>query len=194
MSAIRKFLTLFFLCFFIISLAADPPKTRTRETDYVTVKKSLVPGAGEGVFAKKKISKGMLIGYYLGEFLSMEEARVLYKKNEHHYFFGTPECAKKPETPYIDGDREHYVSKVNFAPAKMNGKEVNFINVYFKKFCQDPYVRLFAARNIEPGEELYVSYGSDYEYFFMKEPDVIQFFLDKAKMKMENIEEFSFDP
>jgi hypothetical protein len=178
----------------IILLTAEPPKTQTRDTEFVTVKQSLVPGAGEGVFAKKRIPKGTLIGYYLGTYLSMDEARTLYKQNEHHYFFGMPECAKKPETPYIDGNREHYVSKVNFAPARMNGTEVYFINVYFKKFCQDPYVRLFAARTIEAGEELYVSYGGDYEYFFMKFPAVIQHFLDKAKMTMENIEDFTFEP
>jgi len=194
MKLIPSFVNIFLLSFFIISLSAEPPRTRTRETEYVIVKPSLIPKAGEGVFAKKKIPKGMLIGYYIGEFLTMEKARELYKKNEHHYFFGTPECAKKPETPYIDGDRDHYVSKVNFAPSKINGQEVDMINVYFKKFCKEPYVRLFALRDIEAGEELYVSYGSDYEYFFMKFPEVIQFFLDKAKIKMENLEEFTFEP
>jgi SET domain-containing protein len=188
----RFFLIVFFvLCFPILT---EPPLQPTRETAFVIVKPSLIPHSGEGVFAKKKIPQGMLIGSYLGTYLTMEEARELYKKNEHHYFFGTPECAKKTDTPYIDGIREHYTSKVNFAPQKINGKEIHLINVHFKKFCKEPYVRLFASRDIEPGEELYVSYGPDYEYFFMKDPEVIQFFLNKADLKLEKLEDFQFEP
>lgn len=190
---LQKIITLI-ACFLFFPLLSEPPKQPTRETEYVIVKSSLIPNAGEGVFAKKKIPKGMLIGYYLGTYLTMEEARELYKKNEHHYFFGTPECANKPETPYIDGIRDHYTSKVNFAPNKINGKEANLINVHFKKFCKEPLVRLFASRDILPGEELYVSYGSDYEYFFMNDPAVRKFFLEKSGIKLDSLEDFQFEP
>ncbi len=188
-----KYILIFFI-FVSFPTFSEPPKQPTRETEYVVVKTSFIPHAGEGVFAKKKIPKGMLIGYYLGKYLTMEEARDLYKKNEHHYFFGTPECAQKSETPYIDGNREHYTSKVNFAPSKINGKELHLINVYFKKFCKEPFVRLFASRDIQEGEELYVSYGSEYEYFFMKDPEVRKFFLEKAGIELDNLENFEFEP
>jgi SET domain-containing protein len=185
-------LSLFFIFPLFSDKLVETYLTSSRETEYIEVKTSNIPGAGEGAFAKKKIPKDTLLGYYLNKPISMEEARKLYKEKKHYYFFGTPECANIPETPYLDGDPAHYVSKVNFAPSQINGKETKLINVYFKKFCEIPYIRLFSSREIQKGEELYVSYGDGYEYEFMENEEVQNFFLKITKIP--KADKFTFKP
>lgn len=192
-SFISIFLVYFLFPYFLFAeKIIESYLTSSRETEYVTVKTSNIPGAGEGAFAKKKIPKGTLLGYYLHNAISMEEAKRLYKLKKHYYFFGAPDCANIPETPYLDGDPNHYVSKVNFAPSEINGVETNLTNVYFQKFCEEPYIRLFAARDIKVGEELYVSYGDGYEYEFMEYESVQEYFLKITKIKKK--EKFTFKP
>jgi hypothetical protein len=70
-----------------------------------------------------------------------------------------------------------YVSKVNYAPRTINRQPTRLQNVIFRNFCTQPYVRLFATRDIEADEELYVDYGPDYDYVFMALPTVQDYFL-----------------
>jgi hypothetical protein len=47
----------------------------------------------------------------------------------------------------------------------------------FATACKEPFVRLYAKRDIAAGEELYVDYGPYYDYHFMQQPEVQQHFL-----------------
>ncbi|HNO26792.1 MAG TPA: SET domain-containing protein-lysine N-methyltransferase, partial [Leptospiraceae bacterium] len=82
--------------------------------------------------------------------------------------------------------------KVNFAPKKINDTDTNLQNVHFKKFCDEPYIRLYASRDISVGEELYVSYGDEYEYDFMNYKEVQDFFLKKTGIKKKDT--FTYKP
>lgn len=158
----------------------------------VEIKKSLIPGAGEGLFAKVDILKNTQIGIYVGKKITRDEYSVLYKNKKHHYVFLIKECAKETKTPYIDGDRTHFVSKVNFGPSTIYGIDAYIQNVRFKRYCKEPYVRLFASRDIKKGEELYVSYGDIYEYDFMEKKEVQDFFLKISGIERKPDEKFTF--
>lgn len=181
-----------FLILIVACATTAEEKLEVPAKNSVEVRKSDIPGAGMGVFAVKDIPEGTLIGPYHGKKITKEKAWELYQKKQHHYFFHVPECSGHKDTPYMDGDREHYISKVNFAPKKINDTDTNLQNVHFKKFCDEPYIRLYASRDISAGEELYVSYGDEYEYDFMNYKEVQDFFMKKTGIKKK--ETFSFKP
>jgi SET domain-containing protein len=187
----KHFIILLFICFtsFQSSISSDEKKS---EDGLVSIKPSQIPGAGLGLYAEKDISKDTMITPYLGKKVTREEYNSIHAKKEHWYMFTMPECANEPNFPYIDGDREHFASKVNFAPSEINGKQTNLQNVHFLKHCEEPYVRLYASRNIKKGEELFVSYGGIYDYHFMQFKDVQDFFLKKTGIKLKPNEKFTF--
>ena len=163
------------------------------DNEFVTIQPSHIPGAGMGLFAAKDIPKDTMVTHYEGQKITRKEYNALHAKSEHWYMFTMPECANQPNFPYLDGNRDHYGSKVNFAPSKINGKPTNLQNVHFLKHCEEPYIRLYATRDIKKGEELYVSYGGIYNYHFMQFPDVQEFFLKKTGIKLKAGDRFTFE-
>lgn len=151
-------------------------KPRKRETtphpEMVEVRQSLIPGAGEGLFAKVDIPDGTYIGSYAGRLVTPEESDAMQGTKEGEYLFFLPACANDEAHDSIAGDMEDYISKVNYAPATINRQPTYLQNVTFENFCEPPYVRLFAMRKIDANEELYVDYGPDYNYDFMEFPAV----------------------
>lgn len=183
---------LFISIFLIVNACTSTSVKSIEENEFVVIKPSLIPGAGMGLFAAKDIPKEKMITHYEGKKITRKEYNALHEKSEHWYVFTMPECANQPNYPYLDGNRNHYGSKVNFAPSEINGKPTNIQNVYFLKHCEEPYVRLYAKRNIKKGEELYVSYGGIYNYHFMKFTEVQDFFLKKAGITLKPDEKFTF--
>lgn len=206
---------LFLTLLFVINACTTTSIKSIEDNEFVVIKPSHIPGAGMGLFAAKDIKKDTMVTHYEGKKITRGEYNALHAKNEHWYMFTMPDCAreriqykecqedenkkknnpecKEPDYPYLDGNREHYGSKVNFAPAKINGKPTKLQNVHFLKHCEDPYIRLYATRDIKKGEELYVSYGSIYNYHFMEFLDVQNFFLEKSGLKLKPKEKFTFE-
>jgi SET domain-containing protein len=184
---------LFLTLLLIINACTTTTIKSIEDNEYVVIKPSHIPGAGMGLFAAKDIPKDTMVTHYEGKKITRKEYNALHEKSEHWYMFTMPECANEPNFPYIDGNREHYGSKVNFAPAKINGKPTKLQNVHFLKHCEDPYIRLYATRDIKKGEELYVSYGSIYNYHFMDFPEVQEFFLKKSGIQLKPKEKFTFE-
>ena len=116
------------------------------ERDYVEIKKSNIPGAGVGVFAKKDIKAGEDLGVYRGEWLSMEEFNN--QNRSFIYALGLPNGI------FIDAEKNGYnwVSRVN-SPRGTHMKT----NIYW-----DNNGLVFAKRNIKAGEEFYLAYGKAY--------------------------------
>ncbi len=136
------------------------------------IKTSLIPKSGNGVFAKNKLEADVIIGAYTGKFITEEEYNVLVKKDLWQYIMWFKDCAKQTSGKYVgvDGREEGSVAtRINYAPAK-------FQNVKFEKLCTPPYVLVRTLRAIEKGEELYIDYGSYYDYEFMKDKDIQKFF------------------
>jgi SET domain-containing protein len=153
-----------------------------KEYDQRTViKKSMIPGAGNGLFAVVKIKKGEVIGELGGRLIPDNDP-----SRGNHYIASIPECAWQETHPYKYLDSKDYganVSRINFAPSKINDKHTNFQNAAIKQLCQRPYVIFVALKDIEPGTEIWSSYGPHYEYDrFMKIPEVRDFFCGLMKM------------
>ena len=111
-------------------------------TDKISVKQSLIPNSGRGVFAEKDFKKGEVI----------EVCPLLtdYKKN------------------FVNSKIKDYTFKSKFKP----DQEVivfgmcsmyNHSDNYNVAHNQDPENMIYtAARDIKKGEELYVNYGTNY--------------------------------
>lgn len=140
---------------------------------HLEIRTSSIPHAGNGVFTTAAIPRGAVLGAYTGEFVTDEEYYRRYRANQWQYMMGLLDCAK-PFTggiTTIDGVNGNVFTRMNYAPAE-------FQNVRFEKICEPPFVRIVALRDILPGEELWVDYGPNYRYDFMKDEAVVTFFAD----------------
>jgi SET domain-containing protein len=137
------------------------------------IRTSQIPHAGNGVYTKVAIPKGAYLGAYTGEFITEEEYFRREAADRWQYMMGLLDCAK-PHTggiATIDGINGNVFTRMNYAPSE-------FQNVKFVKICEAPFVKIVALRDIAAGEELWVDYGPNYLYDFMKDPAVIKFFAD----------------
>jgi SET domain-containing protein len=182
----KYFLVAFFTVVFISVISAViytqkfahevPLLSINKEYEKKTViKKSRIPGAGNGLYAAVKIKKDETIGELGGRLVSDDD-----ESQGNHYIASIPECAWNKTHPYkyIDA-KEHggHVSRINFAPSEINGIQTGLQNAAIKQICDYPYFIFVALRDIEPGEEIWASYGPDYEYgHFMNIPEVRDFF------------------
>jgi len=159
----------------------DLPRKRPDGThlSMVEIRDSLIPGAGKGLFAKFDIPAGTYIGFYDGTYLTEEEVDALDDLRSA-YLFIIPECADEPVYTGIAGNLEHPISKVNFAPATINGQATNLQNVDFLERCEEPYEKLYTTRFVRAGEELYTDYGAEYPYDFMAFESVQAYFLEAS--------------
>ncbi len=159
----------------ILALTVFPQATRINFEKYLEVKTSLIPTAGKGLFSTVFIPKGAYLGHYAGTFISEKEHWKLYRENRWHYVMRLDDCSASFTGGYtrIDGANGNMFSRMNYAHKELQ-------NVRFKKICFFPYVKVMATRDIRPGEELYVDYGPYYNYDFMDNKEVVEFFTKKS--------------
>jgi SET domain-containing protein len=155
------------------------------------VKPSKIPGGGNGLFAVVAIKKDEVIGELGGQLRTEEDYPA-----GNYYLASIPECAWEETHPYRYLDAKHFganVSRINFAPKKINGTETGFQNSALAQLCNYPYIVFFALRDIEPGEEIWSSYGPLYDYdSFMNATEVRDFFCGLSKIDCR--EKFEYDP
>ena len=143
------------------------------------VRKSNIPGAGRGVFAKRLIRKGDVVGFYDGIIYNKQKTLFEYAKGSDKTYWivwgDNNECALvgfeevKNAGGYCqllnDASNSWTVrplNKYNVEPIfqikkymELNGKE--------KKVGDNPEVLYFqATKRIKKGEELYFNYGKGY--------------------------------
>ncbi|PVU90305.1 hypothetical protein BB559_004694 [Furculomyces boomerangus] len=131
--------------------------------DIVEVRKSTIPNAGDGLFAKRFLPAGIPLGFYFGvpmtedEFDSLKDRVGLASSYSIMYRKTVLDGTDENGMPYTDlngpvfcpfhfmnDDREDLNSNVTFV-------EGRFVN----------QVIVFTIRNIMPNEELFVYYGSE---------------------------------
>lgn len=117
------------------------------------VLRSSIPNAGLGVYTKRAIPRGALVGEYSGELLNALDLRERYppKLDPARYIFST----EWPDV-FIDGARpdsgiERWIN---------DGGDEQYQNVEARGL--GARVLLYATRNIARGEELFLSYGAAY--------------------------------
>lgn len=197
----NHYLLLIFLALFVLSSGwlilyalnssqKIPFVSINKEYDRKTVvRQSTIPNAGNGLFALEKIKEGEVIGELGGRLVSDNDS-----SHGNHYIASIPECAWKKTHPYKYIDSKVHggnVSRINFAPSEINGIETHFQNAGIKQICQHPYFVFVATQDIEPGAEIWSSYGPNYEYDnFMSLPEIRNFFC--GLLNIDCREEFTF--
>jgi len=129
-------IVIIFLCYFFMN------NKNNSYIDKISIKKSLIPNSGRGVFAEKDFKKG--------EVIEVCPLITDYKKN-----FANSKIKDYTFKSKFKPDQEVIV----FGMCSMYNHSDNF-NVGHN---QDPENMIFTAqRDIKKGEELYVNYGTDY--------------------------------
>ena len=119
------------------------------------VKKSQLPNAGKGLFTNKPIKKGEQVIEYLGEIIEWKEylKRVLEDKDGYLFYINKQKCIDAYNTP------QHLARFANDALGltRVSGLKNNCEYEIIKNRCF-----IIAKRNINPNEEIFVSYTKEY--------------------------------
>lgn len=119
------------------------------------VKKSQLPEAGKGLFTDKPIKKNSKIIEYKGEIIDWKEygKRVKEDKDGYLFYINKKRCIDAFATP------QHKARFANDAAGirRMKGLKNNASYEIFGEQCY-----IVADRNIDAGEEIFVSYTKEY--------------------------------
>jgi len=118
------------------------------------VKKSKIKGSGKGLFTKVHIKKGKLINQFTGKLIKNEKVEELNNNNKLLYL--------------IEWDEKHTLNVENSNCLAKYANDAEGIKKT-KGFSNNSEIcfeknKLFlrAIKDIEAGEEIYVSYGKEY--------------------------------
>jgi SET domain-containing protein len=124
------------------------------ESDFLYVETSQLPNAGKGLFTAIKIYKEEVISVFKGEIISDEVAKNRVETNKDQYFINmlngeimdsmNVECFAK-----YANDAEGFT----FSKYKNNSKIA---------LDENDAICIIAIKNIQPGEEIFCSYGKKY--------------------------------
>ncbi len=121
---------------------------------HLIVKKSIIPGAGMGLFTRVDIPKGTLIVEYKGEILTWKDAEKMADDRNGYVFFVFSTHVidawnyKKAKARYANDARG-----IGRIPGVTNNSEYHV----HRRRC---YIK--AIKNIPAGSEILVSYGNEY--------------------------------
>jgi len=121
----------------------------------LVVKKSLLPGAGKGLFTTTPIKKGSKVIEYKGEIIDWKayEERVKENKDGYLFFINKKRCIDAWATP------QHKARYANDAAGLSRVKGLKN-NSNYKVFGDQCFI--VASRDIEKGEEIFVNYTKEY--------------------------------
>jgi hypothetical protein len=155
------------------------------------IRPSQIPHGGDGLFALVKIKAGQTVGVYGGRLVSDADCPT-----DESYVVILDDCAVGKIKPYlyVDGKgSDSHVTRANFAPSSINGAETHFQNASIDTLCDYPFVRYVATRDIEVGEEIWTSYGEEYDYDrFMQDREVQRFFCARSKVDCSTAFKYGF--
>ena len=115
-----------------------------------TITTSTIPNAGNGAFTNLFLKKGTVLGNYKGKRLSKDQYNRL---RDQSYVW---ELSSRHGPIYIDGKNPKKSNWLRF----LNDSRDRRINVEPYQYRGDIYYR--TIKNIQPGAELFISYGDDY--------------------------------
>jgi len=124
-------------------------------TKSLEVRKSTIPKAGLGLFARRSFRKGELVGYFKGELISDRKASSL--KSPHQFYL-------------IDLGKDNNLDVYESASlAKFANDAEGLVKVRSRKnnstiyACSNQQMAFISAtQDIEANEEIFLEYGKDY--------------------------------
>ena len=118
-------------------------------------KKSIIPGAGLGLFTDALIKKGQKVTEYLGEIITWAEAEKRDDADRGGYVYHITDkfCIDAYKHPEL---LARYSNDARGITRKKGVRN----NCYYETRGKRAYI--IASRNIKPGEEIFVWYGNDY--------------------------------
>jgi SET domain-containing protein len=121
----------------------------------LTVKTSLLPKAGKGLFTTTAIKKGSKIIEYKGEIIDWKEYEKRVERDEDGYLFfiNKKRCIDAWNTP------QHKARYANDAAGLSRVKGLKNNSVYE---IEDDKCFIVASKDIAAGEEIFVSYTKEY--------------------------------
>ena len=125
---------------------------------YIEVRKSSIPSAGMGVFAKESLSEGQRIGEYKGQLISREEFKG--KKDTYYVFEVSRKVGKSYKTFYIDARYKKYSNILRYVNGARTTTQKRFINVRAYQYGGKIYYK--TLKPLRKGEELLLDYGDSY--------------------------------
>jgi SET domain-containing protein len=133
---------------------------------FVNIGYSKIPNAGLGIFAKTKINKGTFMGNYMGEIRDDDNTI------RSDYIFTSKSRTKSFTIDGANMETSNYTRFINCAAigtenvVSVRHRDATGASIYVtndgKQIDIDGYIFLFAARDIEAGEELLYDYGISY--------------------------------
>jgi len=131
-----------------------------KESDYLFIKESQLPDAGNGLFTSIDIFKDEVISIYKGQILTDKEAAKRAKSNTDGYFINM-----------LDGtimDSLHVFCYAKYANDSQGLSKTPFSYNAEIGLDDDEQVCLIATKKIKAGEEIFCSYGKKYWQKFKK--------------------------
>jgi hypothetical protein len=117
------------------------------------LKKSLLPGAGKGLFTKVEIPKGTVIVEYKGKVTTWDAIKHEDGKNGYLYYVNSKRVINAKPFPKAFG---RYANDAA-GRVRVKGLRNNSEYIEKKKRC---FIK--STRKIKVGEEIFVSYGREY--------------------------------
>ena len=136
------------------SYPKNPPKQPEIDAAArIEIKASLIPGAGQGAFARVPLAAGEYLGQYRGEKLTHAQYIARYPQDRGgHYVMAIMSHFVDASNPALSS----WTRYVNASDSPYNPLEAN---CEFRKGG-----KLHATRDIGPGEELLTAYGPEYDW------------------------------
>lgn len=135
-------------------------KIEAREADYLFIKESQIVNAGNGLFTSVKIYKNEIISIFKGKILTDEDAKHKAIKGEDRYFINMLDGTIM-DSMNVNCFAKYANDAENFAPTGFSNNSIITLD-------DDQNVCLAATRDINEGEEIFVSYGRKYWRNFRK--------------------------
>ena len=120
---------------------------------YLQVKKSKIPGAGKGLFAKQLIEKGTCIVEYKGRITTWKDVLAGKHFNGYVYFIN--------RNHVIDAMRRK-TALARYANDARGHSKTKGVSNNAEFVVENKRVFIYAKKDILKGEEILVSYGKEY--------------------------------
>lgn len=123
------------------------------------LKKSLLPGAGKGLFTSEKLTRGDIVCEYEGEIVPWSECerRADLGYEGYVFFISKNRCVDAYFTPEAMGRYANDAKGIGRVEGLRNNAQYEI-----KVRKGEKKVFIVATRVIHPGDEIFVDYGSDY--------------------------------